>query len=132
MLVNIFPLYKLDVIKKFELAEKTHSINSKIPEKIKKNLIFCIINLIKTVNVEIISKTNSFKILFVDADPLITVQKKIPKSINKLTGIVNIKKTNNKNAPNSKLNILNCKIIIKIVEITNKLIVKRNKKTKKK
>ena len=68
-----------------------HSNNSNIAEKINKKRIFWIINLIKIVNVDIISKSNSFIGLFPEADPLIKAKNDKSKSINKFTGIVNTK-----------------------------------------
>ena len=119
-------------INKLLFAEKTHSSSSKIPPKINKKRIFWIINLIKTIVVEIASNKSSFKKLFPEADPLIAVQKIIPKSINKLTGTLNIKKANKKNAPTAQINILFC-IRIKEIDIKiNKLIVKINNTPKKK
>mgnify|MGYP003504730040 FL=1 len=121
------------VLKKILLsAAKTHSNNSKIPEKIKKNRIFCITNLIKTVIVDIISNKSSFIILLLDAEPLIVTQKTIPKSINKLTGIVNTKNVNKNKAPIAHIKILFCKSISDTAININKLIVSINSITKKK
>lgn len=50
--------------------EKTHSSNSNIAENMNKNLIFWITNLIKTVVVDIMSKSNSFTKVLLDAEPL--------------------------------------------------------------
>lgn len=114
------------------LVANTHSNNSKIAEKIKKNLIFWITNLIKTVVVDIISKSNSFIKLLLEAEPLIVTQNTIPKSINKLTGIVSIKNINKNNPPIAQIKILFWITIKRIDVKINKLIVKINKIAKKK
>ena len=129
---NMLVVKKLLEIKKLLLLDITHSNNSNIPEKIKKNLIFWITNLIKTVVVDIISNSNSFIKLLLDADPFIATQKTIPKSINKFTGIVKIKNVNNKNAPIAHIKIL-LWISSKNIEVNiNKLIVKKKRTAKKK
>ena len=122
----------MDGTNRLLFVAKTHSNNSKIPPKINRKRIFCITNLIKTIVVEIASNRSSFRKLFPEADPLIAVQKIIPKSINKLTGTLNIKKVNRKNALTAQINILFC-IKIKEIEVKiNKLIVKIKSTPKKK
>jgi len=119
-------------IKKLLTFEKTHSSNSKTPEKINKKRIFCITNLIKTIILEIISKTVSFTMLLLGAAPRITTQKFIPKSINKLVGIVSIKNINKKKPPIAQIKTLLC-IKIKNTDVKiNKLIVKKKRTAKKK
>lgn len=113
------------------LFEIVHSNNSNIPENIKKNLIFCITKRINTVVVDIMSNTNSFIMLLLEADPLITVQNTIPKSINKLTGIVKINSVNKKKPPNAHKKMLVCKISKKIAENTKIKTVKKNNIEKK-
>ena len=93
------------------LTEKTHSNNSKIAEKINKNLIFWIINLIKTVAVDITSNSDSLKKLFPEAEPLIYTKKEIPKSKNKLVGIVKIKSVIKTKLDINQLNIFVCIIM---------------------
>jgi len=92
-------LIKSKLVKRVLLFEIVHSNSSKIPEKIKKNRIFCIIKRIKTVVIEIISNINSLIKLFPDAEPRTAVQTIIQKSINRFTGIVKIKIVNIKKPP---------------------------------
>lgn len=125
---TVFTSFKIKIL----LFVIVHSRSSNIPENIKKNLIFCITNLIKTVVVDIISNNNSFTRLLPEAEPLIATQKTIPKSINKLTGIVNTKKANKSNEPNAQTNILLC-INNNVIDVKIKrLIVKINRTAKKK
>jgi hypothetical protein len=81
---------------------------------------------------EIISKRSSFKILLLEAEPLIATQNSIPKSINKLIGIVKIRKVNKKKAPTAQIKILFCKIIKEIDVNIKRLIVKKKRIAKKK
>lgn len=127
----LLSLIKLDIkIEVFPLI--THSNNSKIPEKIKKKRIFWITNLINTVVVDMISNSNSFTKLLLDADPFIVTQKTIPKSINKLVGIDSISILNKKRAPMPQISIFVCNKISDTVEKINVVIVKNNSIAKKK
>jgi len=71
LFVNILLLMEKFTKKILLLMFKTHSNNSKIARNININLIFCIINLIKTVKLEIISNISSFNKLLLELDPLI-------------------------------------------------------------
>jgi hypothetical protein len=93
---------------------------------------FCIINLIKTVAVEIISNNNSFISELLDAEPLIYTKNDIPKSTNKLTGIVNIKKETNSKLPKAQIKIELCNRITMKDTIMKEQRVNKNKIAKKK
>lgn len=79
-----------------------------------------------------ISNSNSFTKLLLDADPFIVTQKTIPKSINKLVGIDSISILNKKRAPMPQISIFVCNKISDTVEKINVVIVKNNSIAKKK
>ena len=89
-------------------------------------------NLIKTVAVEITSNNNSFIKEVLEAEPLTYTKKEIPKSINKLTGTVNIKKDTKSKLPNIHTKIELCNIIANNETITKEQSVRINKIIKKK
>lgn len=109
-----------------------HSNNSNIAEKINKKRIFWIINLIKIVNVDIISKSNSFIKSFPEPDPLIKAKNNKSKSINKFTGIVNTKTIIKDKDAKAQIKNLPCIVKKKNEQKINKNKLKRNRTTKKK
>ena len=109
-----------------------HSNNSNIAEKINKKRIFWIINLIKIVNVDIISKSNSFIGLFPEADPLIKAKNDKSKSINKFIGIVNTKTIIRNKDAKAQVKNLPCIAKKKNEQKINKNKLRTNSTTKKK